>query len=58
MYDRKYVKLLEDLIMDDLLPMYIIGCRASGVDPKSNLILDKLMKARNEQKEIPWILKT
>lgn len=57
MYDRNYVAALEDIIMDDLLPMYIVGCRSCGVDPKSNQILAKLMEARNKQKEMPWLLK-
>lgn len=56
-YDRAYVLALENIIMDDLLPMYIIGCRSVGIDPKSNLVLKKLMDAKMEQREIPWILK-
>ena len=57
MYDRKYVGLLEDLIMDELIPMYIIGCRSIGKKPMVNSILDKLMKARGERRDTPWILK-
>jgi hypothetical protein len=57
MYERKYVSALEDLIMDELLPMYIVGCRSTGIDPRANAILAKLMDARKLREEIPWILK-
>lgn len=56
MYDRAYIKALEDLIMDELMPMYIVGCRASGRDPKSSEVLQKLMAAKKLQKEIPYLL--
>ncbi len=57
MYDRKYVLELENLVMDELIPMYIIGCRSVGRKPLVHSILDKLMKARGERREMPWILK-
>ncbi len=57
MFDREYVTALEDIIMDELLPMYIVGCRSVGRDPKSNQILEKLMNARMSRRETPWILK-
>ena len=56
MYDRAYVTALEDLIMDDLLPMYIVGCRSVGIDPKSNQLLAKILEVKKLQKETPWIL--
>lgn len=56
MYNRKYVEALEDLIMDELLPMYMVGCRSVGIDPKSNQILAKLMDAKKKQGETPWLL--
>jgi hypothetical protein len=56
MYGREYIKSLEDLIMDELLPMYIIGCRSSGRDPKVNEVLKKLMENKKLKKEMPWLL--
>lgn len=56
MFDRAYVKELENIIMDELLPMYIIGCRSAGRNPMTNAVLDKLMKARILRKEIPYLL--
>ncbi len=57
MYDRKYVLELENLVMDELIPMYIVGCRSVGRSPGTGEILAKLMKARGERRETPWILK-
>jgi hypothetical protein len=57
MYSRKYVKELENIIMDDLLPMYIVGCRSVGIDPRANAILRKLLESKNLEKEIPWLLR-
>lgn len=57
MYDRKYVLRLETLIMDELMPMYLVGCRVSGVNPRQNEIIAKLMDAMNAKEETPWLLK-
>ena len=57
MFDRSYVKELEDLIMDELLPMYLAGCRSSGRTANMNDILVRLMRAKTARKETPWLLK-
>ena len=56
MFDRAYVLALENLIMDDLLPMYLIGCRSAGVDPKMSSILKKLMESKALRREYPALL--
>ncbi len=56
-YTSQYVKQLEDLIMDKLLPGYIENCRNSGIDPKTNQIISDLMKIRRSKREIPYLLK-
>ena len=56
MYDRAYVKQLENIIMDDLLPMYIMGCRSVGINPNTNIIVSKLIDARKLKEEIPALL--
>lgn len=53
----KYIKELEDLIMDELIPMYLVGCRSSGRDPKLNLIQKKLLELRSGIVELPALLK-
>ncbi len=50
-YDATYVKKLEDIIMDELLPMYILGCQSQGTQPKQNEILVKLMEARRTSRK-------
>ncbi len=57
MYDRKYVLELERIIMDELMPMYLTGCRVCGVDPKSNQIVASLLAAKELQNETPYLLK-
>jgi hypothetical protein len=52
----KYEIELENIIMDDLIPMYLIGCRSSGIDPKLNTLLKKLIEARGLQREICFLL--
>lgn len=55
-YNAEYIAELEDLIMDELLPMYLIGCRASGVDPKMNKMLSRLTSARSLKQQVPALL--
>lgn len=43
-----YSLALENIIMDELLPMYLVGCRSSGKAEQQNPILIKLMAARRE----------
>lgn len=57
MYDRKYVAALEDLIMDELLPMYLVGCRVTGIDPKSQQVMARLLEAKGQQLETPMLMK-
>jgi hypothetical protein len=56
-YNTEYLMALENCIMDDLLPMYIVGCRSVGRDPGSNAILKKLLDARTLRGETPFLLK-
>ena len=55
-YNKKYIKELEDIIMDELLPMYLVGCRSSGIKPNTNKILSKLLEARSLKEEVPALL--
>lgn len=56
-YDKDYVRELENLIMDTLLPSYIEFCRSKGIDPKSHLILRRLLGAKKLRKEVPILLR-
>ncbi len=56
-YDSKYLAALENCIMDDLLPMYLVGCRSVGKDPAQNAILRKLLEAKTLRGDIPFLLK-
>lgn len=53
---RKYIRELEDLIMDVLLPAYISHCRDRGIDPKSSQILAKLLKMQGRVKPMAALL--
>ncbi len=55
-YNGDYIKELENCIMDELIPMYIIGCRSSGRDPNVNPILKRLLEARELKQQIPKLL--
>lgn len=55
-YNREYINELENCIMDELIPMYIVGCRASGRDPNVNPILKRLLEARELKQQIPKLL--
>ena len=55
-YNNKYVAELENLIMDELLPMYLVGCRSSGVTPSTSRILQKLLTAQRLKEEVPALL--
>lgn len=57
-YDLEYVRELENTIMDDLLPMYLAGCRSCGVDPRMNQVLKRLMEARGLRQEMPYLLRS
>ena len=57
-YNTEYLMALENCIMDDLLPMYIIGCRSVGKDPATGPILKKLLESRTLKTPIPWLLQT
>lgn len=53
-----YSRELENIIMDELLPMYLVGCRSSGSVNKQNSILVSLMEARRARgKEICALLR-
>jgi hypothetical protein len=54
---RAYIKELEDIISDVLLPGYIENCRSKGVPPKTPKILSRLTKARKLLKEVPMLLR-
>ena len=47
---KKYAEDLEQLIMDKLLPMYLVGCRSSGVRPDQTEILKKLLEVRRKSR--------
>lgn len=47
---KKYAEELELLIMDKLLPMYLVGCRSSGVRSEQNEILKKLLETRRKSR--------
>lgn len=55
-YYAEYIKELEDLISDKLLPAYIENCRTKGTDPRISTILSKLLAAQKLKKEVPMIL--
>lgn len=55
-YNSDYINELENCIMDELIPMYIVGCRASGKDPNMNPILKRLLEARELKQQIPKLL--
>jgi hypothetical protein len=54
---RAYIKELEDIISDVLLPGYIENCRSKGIPPKTNKILTRLTQARKLLKEVPMLLR-
>ena len=56
-YNQEYVKQLEDTIMDDILPMYLVGCRSVGIDPRMNKVLERLVVARALKEEVPALLR-
>lgn len=56
-YNQKYMRELEDLITDELFPMYIIGCRATGIDPRANEIIARLMDIKGYKEEVPYLLR-
>lgn len=56
-YNTAYLEALENCIMDDLLPMYLVGCRSVGREPAQNEILKKLLDARTLKTHVPWLLK-
>lgn len=47
---KKYAEELEVLIMEQLLPMYLVGCRSSNVRPDQNEILKKLLEVRRKSR--------
>lgn len=53
----EYVKELEDLIMDKLLPGYIENCRTKGIDPKIQEISSHLLKVKKLYKPLPALLR-
>ena len=55
MTENKYTEALETLIMDELLPMYIVGCRSKQVDPKLQPILKRLLAAKKKLNPIPYL---
>ena len=56
-YNAKYVKELEDLVQDILLPSHIMWCRSVGRDPETNDILKRMINAKALQDNIPFLLK-
>lgn len=57
MTSNEYTSALENLIMDDLIPMYIVGCRSRGVDPKLQPLLNRLMKAKRAPNKVAYLLR-
>lgn len=48
---KAYSKALEELIMDQLLPMYLVGCASSGISSDQNKILKDLLEARKKTQD-------
>lgn len=53
---NKYIKELEDIISDLLLPGYIENCRSKGLTPNTSKILVRLTQAQKLKKELPMLL--
>lgn len=51
-----YEQDLENLIMDELLPIYLVGCRSLGIKSDTNKILKKLMEIRRSRRKLPALL--
>ena len=56
MSNREYVKQLEDLISDELLPAYVESQRRRGLNPNASPIISKLLKIMKSKREIPVLL--
>ena len=56
-YTEEYIRALEDLITDKLLPAYIESCRRRGIDPNQNSIIKELLFIMKKKKEMPALLK-
>jgi hypothetical protein len=54
---NNYIKELEDLIGDELLPMYLVGCRAVGKPARTTEILKKLLVLKKLDKPIAALLR-
>ena len=52
----EYEKELENLIFEELLPLYLVGCRVQGVRPQTNEIIKKLMELKRNKTVLPAIL--
>lgn len=57
MYDRTYVKQLEDLICDVLIPVYMQHHRELGNAHPGAEILKKMIKMQKSRREVPALLK-
>lgn len=57
MTSNEYIAALELLIMDDLIPMYIVGCRSRGIDPKVQPLLRRLMEAKRKPNKVAYLLR-
>lgn len=56
MDNRQYIKQLEDLITDELLPAYIESQRRRGLNPNASPIISKLISIMKLKREVPILL--
>jgi hypothetical protein len=58
MSNAKYIKELEDLITEELLPAYIESQRRRGLNPNASPIITKLINIMKLKREIPILLQS
>ncbi len=56
-YNVEYIRELENLITDQLLPAYVESCRRRGVDPNQNEIIKDLLRIMKKKQEVPALLR-
>ena len=57
MYNREYIKELENFITDELLRAYIESKVRNGMNPNQSYIIKRLLVIMTEKKPIPALLK-
>lgn len=57
MTQNEYTRALETLIMDDLIPMYIVGCRSKGINPNLQPLLKRLLAAKKKPNKVAYLLR-